>query len=197
LTEELSQTNHLVQRLVEANQASTYAASLQADLNKDLLAFSRGINSTSVVSPSVVSPLPAPATTQPEPPKLLKPKAPTPPSKLVRYKKFWSDEGTPGSDVSLTDLPTEEISFIGAAKRISLESRIAAQPERLQTRISSDKKSLDSRITSDEKSLLERLEQSTPYGFDPEFFRAPVELPSAKEEQPNLYRDSRRPKRRH
>jgi len=34
---EVQQRDHLVNRLVEANQASAYAASLQADLNKDLL----------------------------------------------------------------------------------------------------------------------------------------------------------------
>jgi hypothetical protein len=41
LESELANSNHLVQRLIEVNQASTHAASLQADLNRDLLSFSR------------------------------------------------------------------------------------------------------------------------------------------------------------
>ena len=41
LENELASSSQLVQRLIEANRASTYAASLQADLNKDLLSFSR------------------------------------------------------------------------------------------------------------------------------------------------------------
>ena len=131
LTEELSQTNHLVQRLVEANQASTYAASLQADLNKDLvsLAFSRRSPKPTTTLPSRSRSLSQSPTQIVVPPSATteeRPRTPTPPRKIVRYKKFWSDEGTPGSDISLTGLPTEEVTFVGAAKRVSLENRISS-----------------------------------------------------------------------
>ena len=175
MTEELSQSNHLVQRLVEANQASTYAASLQADLNKGLvsLAFLR---ETPKSVPQTVSSLPPKAVdsnspTAPEPPK-----SPTPQRTIVRYKKFWSDEGTPGSDISLTGLPTEEVTFVGAAKRVSLEARITTEPP---------------------KQLADRIDSPAPYGFDPKNPYTPKELPPLVEDQPNLYRDPRRHKRRH
>jgi hypothetical protein len=189
LTEELSQTSNLVQRLVEANQASTHAASLQADLNKDLvsLALSRGITR----STPVVSSLPAPVQViaQPKPPKLLKqPKSPTPPRKLLRYKKFWSDKGTPGSDVSLTELPTEEVSFLGAAKRVPLETRITTEPKPLLERIESPAP------YGYGKSLSERIETPVPFGFEP---YTPKELPPLEEDKRNFYQDPRPPKRRH
>lgn len=176
-------------RLVEANQASTYAASLQADLNKDLLSFA-----LSRTTGPTLGPTPPSLPTQSEPPAIqeapkslsLPPREVSPPHKVVRYKKFWSDEGTPDSDVSLTDLPTEEISFLGAAKRVPLEKRITAELQKLETRIE----------PPSPKSLLERLQPPSPnpYGFDAELFKAPKEFPLPKE-QPNLYRDSRRPRR--
>jgi hypothetical protein len=186
LTEELSQSNHLVQRLVEANQASTYAASLQADLNKDLVSLAFR-HETPKFIPRVSAPSPVSSQRSQSPsPKLLtvqeRQKSPTPPRKIVRYKKFWSDEGTPGSDVSLTGLPTEEVSFVGAAKRVPLETRITAEPQ----------KQLADRINSPA-----RIDSPAPYGFDPDHPYTPKELPPLVEDQPNLYRDPRRHKRRH
>jgi hypothetical protein len=107
----------------------------------------------------------------------------------VRYKKFWSDEETAGSDISLTDLPTEEVSFLGAAKRVPLKTRITVKsPKPLLERIESPVP------YGYGKSLSERIEAPIPYGFEP---YTPKELPPLEEDRPNFYQDHRRPNRRH
>ena len=62
---------------------------------------------------------------------------------LVCYKKQFSDEATPSSEISLTHLPTTpipQISIAGAAARVqtstqSLDSRISLESPTLETRI--------------------------------------------------------------
>jgi len=63
LQDEIKERNHLVSRLVEVNQASAYAASLQADLNKDLLSLAFGSQTRAL--PSITSDIP------PQPPHLI------------------------------------------------------------------------------------------------------------------------------
>ena len=202
LEEELSQTNNLVQRLVEVNQASTYAASLQADLNKDLvsLAFRRQKSPpnrvrTPSLSPSPQQLSPTPPTFPEETEDLSIPagKSQSPPRKIIRYKKFWSDEGTPSSDISLTGLPTEEITIVGAAKRLSLETRITSPKPT---------KPLVERLTSPDPI---DYHSENPFNFVPTDFEfppldgppyAPKALPPLYEDHQNLYRDPRRLNRR-
>jgi hypothetical protein len=202
LEEELSQTNHLVHRLVEVNQASTYAASLQADLNKDLvsLAFRRQqLPSNRVPTPSL-SPSPQPSPNPPTPSKGTEEiptpvdRSPSPPSKtVIRYKKFWSDEGTLSSDISLAGLPTEEITIVGAAKRLSLESRITSPkpPKPLLERLASPDP-ID--YTSDNPFNFIPTDFGIPPPDGPPY--VPKALPPLYEDQHNLYHDPRRRNRR-
>ena len=211
LGEELAQSTHLVRRLVETNQVTSYAASLQADLNRDLaaLAFPTKRTSTpfssrlprSTTPRASVSPTRDPSPKQSLTPlrEVSVPISPSPPPLTVtRYKKFWSDEGTPSSDISLTGLPTEQVpvSFLGAAKRVSLENRISS-PKAVP---------LENRLGTPDPI---DYNSSNPFGFVPSedflFDNKPPYTPQTppyyKEVTPkqpiNHYRDPRRPLRRH
>lgn len=131
LQDQLTHKTQLISSLTEANQASAYAASLQASLSKQAL--------EPYIPPTVLQPtlseadcqdscslefssqenVPAPVTAE-----------------QVRYKKVWSDEESLHSDISLTGLPTT-ISFVGAAARLAQAQRKPSPPlplaERIQT----------------------------------------------------------------